>query len=248
MYTRCPQCKNAHILNASVLSQARGLVQCGDCGRTFSALSFLYDEWPSGQAHGPASGSANAPPVLENGMSEQQGEDRHQADGVPDDEADEPPNSTHNLAWGLATTVLVLLTIANLAWTFRQPLMAMPAINAWINETEEARTQEQGLLRDPGQIQLVSRDMHAHPTRSGILVLSLTFVNLASRTQAYPSLVITLLDATNQAVARRELKAADYLRPGAEINAGLAPDVFLPVLLELGDPGEQAVGFEIEFH
>jgi hypothetical protein len=163
------------------------------------------------------------------------------------DEPEPPESSQTRLAWPLATALLVLLTVFNLGWTFREPLMAMPAVNAWVNKVEESQAREEGLLRDPDQIQLVSRDMHAHPTRSGILVLSLTFVNLASRPQVYPVLAVTLLDATNQPVARRELRAADYLRPGADTAAGLAPDVYLPVLLELGDPGEQAVGFEIQF-
>ena len=89
--------------------------------------------------------------------------------------------------------------------------------------------------------------MHTHPTRSGILVLSLTFVNLATRNQEFPVLEVTLMDAANQAVAQRQLQPSDYLRAGANTQAGLATDVFLPVLLELGDPGEQAVGFEIRF-
>jgi hypothetical protein len=89
--------------------------------------------------------------------------------------------------------------------------------------------------------------MHTHPTRSGILVLSLTFVNLAPRNQAFPELEVTLMDAANQPVAQRRLQPADYLRAGADSSAGLATEVYLPVLLELGDPGEQAVGFEIRF-
>ena len=156
--------------------------------------------------------------------------------------------SQGSLAWGLATTVLILVTFINLAWTFREPLMAMPTIDAWVNKTHPSPIEERGLLKDPEQIQLVSRDMHLHPTRSGILVLSLTFVNLAQRSQVFPELEVTLLDAANQPVARRQLRPEDYLRPDADITAGLATDVYLPVLLELGDPGDLAVGFEIQFH
>jgi len=56
-----------------------------------------------------------------------------------------------------------------------------------------------------------------------------------------------LLDVANQPVAQRRLQPVDYLRPGTDTSTGLAPDVYLPVLLELGDPGKQAVGFEIRF-
>ena len=55
------------------------------------------------------------------------------------------------------------------------------------------------------------------------------------------------MDATNQQVAKRRFPATDYLRTGTDTSPGLATDVYLPVLLELGDPGEQAVGFEIAF-
>jgi hypothetical protein len=149
--------------------------------------------------------------------------------------------------WGFATALLVLLLLANTAWTFREPLMENPRIGTWLKQTGAFQVEQDGLLEDPLQLQLVSRDIHSHPTRSGILVLSITFVNLAQRNQVFPVLEISLLDGANQPVARRRLQPSDYLRPDANIVAGLAPDVYLPVLLELGDPGNQAVGFEIRF-
>ena len=244
MFTRCPQCKTVHPLNAALVSHARGLVQCGQCGRAFSALSFLFDEWPSGQAYGPGQGSNLSPPVLGAVERNQDISDNINPEG---DEAFESERTPKTLAWAMATVLFVLLTIANTAWTFREPLMEMPLVNSWLNKTGWLKVEQEGLLKDPEQIQLVSRDIHAHPTRSGILVLNLTFVNLAQRSQVYPEMELTLLDAANQAVARRRLQPEDYLRPGAAVKAGLAADVYLPVLLELGDPGEYAIGFEIRF-
>jgi len=251
MYTRCPQCKAVHILKAGDLAQARGLVQCGPCGRTFSALSFLFDEWPAGEPCRPESGPGVTLPILDPAA----GADAPQTETPQTEtpprpatgEAEQPTGNNHLLAWRVATVLLALVTVANLAWTFRAPLLNNPRISAWFSEADETRVDERGLLRDPQKIQLVSRDMHTHPTRSGILVLSLTFVNLAPRNQEFPELEVTLTDASNQPVARRRLQPAEYLRPGADIDAGLATDVYLPVLLELGDPGEQAVGFEIRF-
>lgn len=244
MFTRCPQCKTVHPLSAASISRARGLVQCGQCGRSFSALSFLFDEWPSGEAHRPASGPNTTLPILGAGGKT----NTETADASPEsNETDASKLKARRLAWNLATAVLVLLTIANIGWTFREPLMNNPRVSAWMKQDDPMQIEEQGLLKDPQHIQLVSRDMHTHPTRAGILVLSLTFVNLAERNQVYPELEITLMNGTNQPVAQRRLQAADYLRPGADTQAGLAADVYLPVLLELGDPGDQAVGFEIRF-
>lgn len=244
MFTLCPQCKTVHPLNAAALSQARGLVQCGQCGRTFSSLSFLFDQWPSGEAHRPASGPDATLPVLKVTAKAGTPAGETPAESNKPDPAKTKPGQ---LAWSLATALLVLLTIANITWTFREPLLKTPRISSWMKQSGWLQVEQQGLLKDPQHIQLVSRDMHTHPTRSGILVLSLTFVNLASGNQVFPELEVTLMDAASQPVAQRRLQPAEYLRAGADTRAGLAADVYLPVLLELGDPGEQAVGFEIRF-
>ncbi len=219
-------------------------MQCGQCGRTFSALSFLFDEWPAGEAHRPATGPNTALPVL--GPASKADAESEEAPSE-NDEADPSKAKPRQQAWALATAALVILTIANIGWTFRQPLLDQPKINTWLKQAGWLQVEQQGLLKEPQQIQLVSRDMHTHPTRSGILVLSLTFVNLAQRNQVFPELEITLMDAANQAVAQRRLQPEEYLRAGADTQTGLATDVYLPVLLELGDPGERAVGFEIQF-
>lgn len=244
MFTRCPKCKTSYPLTAAELSQARGLVLCGQCGRAFSALSFLFDSWPSGQAKAPVQGTNIEPPVLGKAGKTTAPLD----DGVTgEEEVNEDTHKPNRLTWGLMTALLVLVTIANIGWTFRESLVKNPAVDGWLNQKGGLQVKHEGLLKAPDQFELISRDMHAHPTRSGILVLSLTFVNLARHPQAFPILKITLLDASNQPVAQRRFQPNDYLRPGADIKSGLATDVFLPVLLELGDPGKQAVGFEIEF-
>lgn len=162
--------------------------------------------------------------------------------------ADSKPGLMSNKLWLMGTLVLLLITVINVGWTFRDRLLANPTVHQWLQDHNWVEADKpKGMLKSPADIQLVSRDMHTHPTRTGILVLSVTFVNLAQQTQAFPVLRITLLDAGNQPIAQRRLQPIEYLRAGANVEAGLAPDVFLPILLELADPGEQAVGFEIEF-
>jgi len=244
MFTRCPQCKTVHPLNAAVISRTRGLVKCGRCKRVFSALSFLYDEWPSGQAYGPAKGANTLPPVI----GEIAVEEATAGNNPPETrEPEEPITQAGQSGWIMAMVFLILLTIVNAGWTFREPLGEIPLIKERLEQSGWLQVEQDGLLKDPQLFQLVSRDLHSHPTRAGILVLNLTFVNLAQRSQVFPVLELTLLDVANQAVARRRLQPGDYLRPDANIKAGLAADVYLPVLLELGDPGNRAIGFEINF-
>ena len=243
MYTRCPQCKTVHRMTAVLLSHTRGLVQCGECKRTFSALSFLFDEWPAGEGHGPSKGANAVPPVL--GKPAKKPVSTDNSDQQPE-KVDE--DKRQQQIWIGAVTLLLILTIANATWTFRKPLQKIPQVNAMMGQSDDHQSGQMGLLKDRSQIQLVSRDMHTHPTRTGILVLSLTFVNLAQHSQAYPKMEITLLDATNQQIAKRRFQPPEYLRAGTDTSRGLATDVYLPVLLELGDPGDQAVGFEIAFY
>lgn len=244
MYTRCPKCDAVYRVNAAVLAHARGLVQCGGCNRSFSSLSFLFDEWPTGKPQGPAKGADAAPPILQKPSKKPEPKD----DTIAESKKEfEKATKRNRQTWVTASVILLVLTIANASWAFRDQLIQHSPLKSWLNQSGDPQAGLGGLLKDPAQIQLVSRDMHTHPTRAGILVLSLTFVNLAQYTQAYPVMEITLLDATNQQVAKRRFPPTDYLRKGTDTSLGLATDVYLPVLLELGDPGEQAVGFEIVF-
>jgi predicted Zn finger-like uncharacterized protein len=242
MFTRCPQCKTVHRLQAAQLSHAHGLVKCGQCGRSFSALNFLFDEWPAGEAYRPEKGARQGTPIL---GGEQRVDTRQDAAGTETGAINR--RWTVRLAWALATFVLLLLTAANVGWTFRDSLAAHPDIGPWLERAGWLQHPPPGVLSAPQQLRLVSHDMHSHPTRAGILVLSMTIVNLAAESQVYPVLEVTLLDAVNQPVARRRLQPSDYLRPDADVGAGLAPEVYLPVLLEFADPGMRAVGFEIRF-
>ena len=101
-------------------------------------------------------------------------------------------------------------------------------------------------FRDLDSIHLVSRDMRSHPTQPGRLRLSATIINRADRTQRYPAIVVTLEDATGSTLISRRFKPSDYLGATASA-AGMPPGVYVPVVLELEDPGEQAVGFELAF-
>ena len=224
MFTRCPQCKTVHPLQAAQLSHAHGLVKCGQCGRSFSALNFLFDEWPAGEAYRPEKGARRGTPILGGERPVKPQEDEAETE----DTASGRP-WVSRLAWAGAATLLVLLTVANASWTFRDSLAGHPRIGPWLERAGWLQGPQQGPVKAPQQLQLVSHDMHSHPTRAGILVLSMTIVNLAGKAQVYPVLEVTLLDAVNQPVARRRPQPADYLPPGA------------------ADAGVPAVGFEVRF-
>lgn len=227
MFTRCPECQTVHTLNAALLAHGSGIVRCGYCDCNFNALAQLFDHWPDSDTP-PARPDAE-PPVLEIA-----GGNLH----FPGRKAREPEaagtKDPNRAAWVAVFALLAVITLSHLAWTFREPLLGLM----------EAPAEE--VFRDPSKIHLVSRDMHQHPNRAGTLVLSASFVNRASQDQPYPGISLTLFDAAGQPLGRRSFTPRDYL-PGSEAQALLAPQVHVPILLEFIDPGERAVGFELEF-
>lgn len=243
MFTRCPECSSVHELNASLLAHASGAVRCGQCDCTFNALSYLFDHWPDSDSRPSRPGAGPGllgPAPGETGLQQ----DASETSATTADTGRERP--AYRAAWMTGFVLLVVITVANLGWTFREPLLENPVIRdslARMGALEEVPAEP---YRDPSVIHLVSRDMHSHPTREGLLVLSAVFVSRAEQSQAYPVITLTLTDAANQPLARRTFPPEDYL-PGGHPVLDLAPQVHVPILLEFVDPGERAVGFQLDF-
>lgn len=237
MFTCCPRCKSAHPLNAAHLSRAAGQVRCGQCGHAFNALRHLHDDVP-GRKPGTSEAPDNGPPpVLGQGGL---------APSI-DLAATESPAPARRWPWWLLLAALLLATVFNLAWTFREALLERPGVRDFLVSQGVPGVEPLPPFRDPARIHLVSRDFHAHPTRPGVLVLSATFVNLAAQEQPYPELLVILSDADNRQLATRAFSPAEYLLPGTDPGLPMGAGVHVPLLLEFADPGEQAVGFELRF-
>lgn len=234
-------------MNAAQLASAGGLVRCGNCSCQFNALDQLFDYWPDSHSKPAAASTPPAPPVLGGSFENDTGADDQAQAGVET----LPPDPNRN--WWLAVLVLLgLTTLANLAWTFKEPLLENPTVRTWLIEKgwlnselmEELSVQPS---RDLAMLHLVSRDMHQHPTRAGMLALSVIFVNRAAQAQPYPVIRVSLMNAANELLARRRFSADEYLPQSAEPQRGMPPNVHIPILLEFVDPGAGATGFELEF-
>lgn len=145
-------------------------------------------------------------------------------------------------AWQVGLAVLLVLTAFNVASTFRDHAPPVPG-----GDIDSGGWFGIGAFRDLQQVRLVSRDLHLHPSRAGVLVLSVIFVNDADRPQPFPRLELTLLDAYSEPVARRVFGPAEYVALEDGDPDSMAPRVHVPARLEFIDPGMRATGFEIEF-
>ena len=253
MYTRCSGCHTVHPVNAALLARGAGRYRCGKCNKVNNALESLFDAWPEASAQGTKAGDI---PVLGASL-DLEGAARARREH-PDALAD-PEDSTTGTPRGSAATWLL-----RAAWVAGALLVLVFALDQWGRFQGEPlfeRGSIQSTLvrlglrsppphppaRDLDRIHLVSRELTSHPTRPGYLRLSATLVNRAPRSQPYPDIDVDLFDSSGRVVHRERFAPSDYLAPGTPANAGLAPQAYLPLVLELKDPGDQAVGFELEF-
>jgi len=270
MFTRCPDCHAIYPLRASWLAQDRGKVECGRCGKIYNALKQLFDDWPEPDEM-PVTPAEKSHPfhlshrfsnerqrvaqnsgyqgagALESEAAEE--EKNHQDDIAPSDpnQLNLLPAKSYQWVWNTFLFIMIPLTLANFGWQYRQSLLEIPTIRTTAEGMGLVETQQTKPRKNPELFQLLSRDMHAHPSRPNALILSLTIVNRADYRQDFPLIELSLLDTKNRVLARKALSPETYLPDSSISSNGLAPDALLPVVIEFLDPGVATVGFEIRF-
>lgn len=255
MFTRCPGCHTVHTLNAALLAQGNGLYRCGKCNKVSNALQNLFDSWPeAGEAPRTGQAGTRQPPVLGAAQETQDTGDFElteeeaallRAGGFSENFG---YGARGRRVWAAAAMVLAAVTLLNLFFVSGEALLAQPAVRAALQGIGAIEAAPKPVYRNLDLLHLASSEMQSHPTLDETLVLNATIVNRADRNQPFPALQITLFDAHNQALASRIFAPAEYLPPGSNPESGMPPGAYLPVIMEILDPGEHAVGFEMKFH
>lgn len=248
MYTRCPACQASYELRAGLLSEAAGVVRCGNCGKTFNSLSQLFEQHP-GDDDEPLRGGG-MPPLLEH-------PDMVQAE-LPvehfDEPADEPdetlffpggeaqdPGPIARWLWPLASgTLLILLCVQ----TWVQWQTPGSPVARWLGSS----AQPDAAIDPDSAIQIVSRDMHRHPSIDDAVVVSASLRNQVDTAVPFPVIEVRFYDASQQVLGIRRLAPDDYLRDDDRIESGLQPGSIMPVLLEFVVGTTEPAGFQMRFH
>lgn len=253
MYTRCPGCHTIHPVNAALLAAGAGRYRCGKCNKVSSALESLFDEWPQAGSKPAQSGEI---PVLGLSLDLEGAAQARQAPagaGLSDSDGTDSPANGRSLRW-LARTAWIaggILVLGAATWQWAgfqgEPLLERPGVESTLVRLGLRQPPPAKPFRDLERIHLVSRELTSHPYLSGHLRLSATIVNRAAKIQPYPDIEVALLDATGEVVLRQRFAPSDFLDPESASGAGMVPQAYLPLVLDLVDPGVQAVGFELQF-
>ena len=265
MYTFCPTCSTVFAIKAEHLLAAAGRVRCGTCGQVFRAFDYVYEDLDAVQS---ALAEYHARQTVRHAHERQ--DDAGYADGeagaddgqddldatspdvlpIPAEFTDSWSERTHfgrNLAKGALIGGLLLMLGVQWLYFNRTSLAAQ---NDWRPGLElfcSFLQCELPLRVDLSRIELVSRDVRKHPRISGALLVNATLVNRADFPQPYPILDVTFSNSTGTPVAARRFRPVEYLGDQADIKAGMPVNTTLQVMLEIEDPGEDAVSFQFDF-
>jgi predicted Zn finger-like uncharacterized protein len=254
MYTYCPGCAAIFRITAETVSAAGGQVRCGKCDRVFNAVDCLYDDavtarhaalLNTGQAL-PVAGKETPPNVA--------------VEVVPDTAvAAALHRSLPGEGWtgqritpkDVASGVMVglLLLLLGLQWVYfnRDTLAGDASMRPALERFCSVLHCQLPLRVDLAQLEIIDRDVRKHPQADAALLINARIANRAGFPQPYPVFEISFSDVAGKPVAMRRFLPAEYLGAGSDTAAGMAPDVPLQIVLELQDPGDQAVSFQFGF-
>jgi predicted Zn finger-like uncharacterized protein len=256
MYTRCPGCQAGYELTAALLAEASGVVRCGNCGKTFNTLSHLFNESPDEHAE-PIRGGG-MPPMLEHAelvqtelpvaIEEETGlepdPDPPEAETDSDQVAFEWPEDRGWRAperlWPAVSAVLLVLLLAQSWLLWQTPGSPLARLAGGEGGSEAVNPNE--------AIQIISRDMHPHPSLDDAMVVSANLRNTGQFTIAWPVMEVRFYDASQQLLGVRRLEPVEYLHDERRVDGGMAPGTIVPLIMEFVVGASEPAGFQIRFY
>lgn len=261
MYAQCPDCLTVFSLNTETLAQARGDVVCGHCEAVFDALASICEQLPPEPFQYLPPHMPDQPPRLDLAVYRPPAElpaiDAPASASTDAAEDGGPPAATPRFArprqrggrwpWIVASLVLLLALGAQVAWAKREALVSDPVVGPWLRQACASLGCQLPLVQDTSRLSLLARDVQAHPSVPGALLITASLRNDAPFAQPYPVVTIILSDANGQHLAMRRLRPAEYLGDTALMRRGLGPGESATLMIEAEDPQGKAVAFEFAF-
>lgn len=157
-----------------------------------------------------------------------------------------------SLLWSTGVLLLTATLLIEYAWFNRDQLNQVPQLQAWTDKICQQFDCKNITMRNPEQIELISRNVYSHPNEKNALMVNVTMKNQADFAQPYPVMQISFSDVRGNSVAARRFLPAEYLPK--EYLAGdtiqsllLETDTNMTFTMEIQDPGKQAMTYEFDF-
>jgi len=159
-------------------------------------------------------------------------------------------SATNHQSGGKWWATLSVVLVAALLWQAQQALAdgrLRLAESPWADKIcDTLSCAEQYRAVDLSKVSLVSRNIRSHPGRDNALIISASMIKTHSEDIRFPALSIRLSDLDGQVIAMRRFHAKEYLSADI-LKAGFINNTLVPITLEIQNPGEHAVAFEIGF-
>ena len=251
MYVQCPNCDAVFRVGTRLLTQAEGMVRCGECAHVFNAMDTLLavppepppappgqirldeDTAPAG-AHGKEGARPSDIPSI---IADDLYPHRHRRSG----------SLRGRLLWGFASLLLIAGLAAQYVYYELDTLYRYPALQTGLERFCELARCTLPERRDVSRMELVSRHVYSHPNIEDALVITSTVVNNAPFPQPFPVLAIRFSDLQGQPVAERRFRPHEYLGAPVPADRLMEPGVPVTLNLEVVDPGDKALSFQFEF-
>lgn len=145
--------------------------------------------------------------------------------------------------------ILLLSTLAASQYVYHQrdTLARNPELTPWLELMCEVAECSLTPHREPTAFELLERDVRFHPGHENALLISASFVNHADFSQPYPEVELILKNMEGKVVAQRRFWPHEYLNTEQPLKQGIAAGGETALLLEVSDPGLEAVSFEFNF-
>lgn len=90
--------------------------------------------------------------------------------------------------------------------------------------------------------------VRTHPRFPDALEVNFIFNNDSTTSQPFPNLELAFSDLNNRLLANRMFTPEEYLTPDLQQFGKMPPQTSVHVVLDLADPGEQAVNYSVTLH
>lgn len=243
--TLCPHCGTRFKVTKAQLEAHHGMVRCGNCMQAFDTRPNFAPDQLDLQLELPVlEKTIQQPPqkvaVLKPMTLAEQVAIVH----------DHPDNELQikKIAWpwAIASTILLLLLLAQAVYFFRVDLAArLPNLKPVLAGYCQMLGCSVPLPQHADLVGIESSDLEVVPAHEDQIILNALLRNRASYTQEFPNLELTLTDSLDQPLARRVFLSNEYLPPLEKQSAGLFPNYEVTIRLPLNTTDLRPMGYRL---